>query len=278
MNMSKLKDKANLLLELTKKYSPELLTGTAIVGLIGTTVMAYRCSPKAHAIIEKKREDEAYIEYCGKINPDQDQVYEKKAKRRLVLETVKELTPVLLPPVILGTATTACIIGSNRISSKRIAVISTAYAISEKAVKELNLKMNDVLGEKKAKTIKDAIVKDKLDKNPPPKDESQILLTGNGDVLCMDSFSGRYFRSNAEKIGQAINELSALARDEMYVTLNDFYYAIHLPQLKMGDDLGWSVDDEIKGSIPITISAQLTEDRQPCLCIDYEIRPLKEGY
>lgn len=267
MDVNKIKEKANKLIELTKQHSPELLTGTAVVGLIGTAIMAYRCSPKAHEIIAKKKEEMYLI-----------QLDDKKAKRELVLETTKELTPVLLPPIILGSATTACIIGSNRISSKRIAVISTAYAISEKAVKELNLKMNDVLGEKKAKTIKDAIAKDKLDQNPPPKDESQILLTGNGDVLCMDSFSGRYFRSNAEKIGQAINEISALARDEMYVTLNDFYYAIHLPQLKMGDDLGWLADDEIKGSIPITISAQLTEDRQPCLCIDYEIRPIKEGY
>lgn len=267
MDITKLKNKANKLLELTKKHSPELLTGTAVVGLIGTAVMAYRCSPKAHEIVEKKR-DKMYLV----------QLDDKKAKREVVLETAKELTPVLLPPVILGAATTACIIGSNRISSKRIAVISTAYAISEKAVKELNLKMNDVLGEKKAKTIKDAIAKDKLDQNPPPRDESQILLTGNGDVLCMDSYSGRYFKSNAEKIAQAINELSALARDEMYVTLNDFYYAIHLPQLKMGDDLGWFAEDEIKGSIPITISAQLTEDRQPCLCIDYEVRPLRGGY
>ena len=267
MDMTKLKEKANKFLELAKKHSPELLTGTAVVGLIGTAVMAYRCSPRAHEIIEKKRE-EIYL-----LQSDN-----KKGQRKKVLETAKELTPVLLPPVVMGAATTACIIGSNRISSKRIAVLSTAYAISEKAVKELNLKMNEVLGEKKAKTIKDAIAKDKLDQNPPPKDESQILLTGNGEVLCMDSFSGRYFRSNAEKIGQAINEISALARDEMYATLNDFYYAIHLPQLKMGDDLGWFADDEIKGSIPITISAQLTEDRQPCLCIDYEVRPLKEGY
>lgn len=249
----------------TKKNSPTILTVSAVLGVIGTAVLAYRCSPKAHQIIEEKRKDMSLVQ-----NGD------KKAKRAVVLETAKELTPVLLPPVIMGSATGACIIGSNTISSRRIAVLSTAYTLGEKTIKELNLKMDDILGEKKAKTIRDAVAKEKMDQNPPPKDESQIVITGNGDVLCRDSYSGRYFRSNAEKINQAISELSAMARDEMYVTLNDFYYALKIPTVPLGDDLGWSVDDEIKGSLPITISAVLTEDKQPCLCIDYEPRVGKE--
>lgn len=248
-----------------KKKSPELLSGAAILGVIFTAVTCYKCSPKAHEIIAERKNDMALV-----------QKGDKKAARAVTWETVKELTPVLAPPVLCGSLTIGCIVGSNTISAKRIAVISAAYSVSEKAVSALNLKMNEVLGEKKAKTIKDAIAKDRMDQNPPPKDESQILVTGDGDVLCMDSYTGRYFKSNAEKIGQAINELSAMARDEMYVTLNDFYYLLKLPLVPMGGDLGWSVDDEIKGLIPITISAQLTEDRKPCLCIEYDVRVGKE--
>lgn len=263
--LAKAENMIQQVVDATKKNSPTLLTGSAVIGLLATTVMAYRCSPKAHEIIAKKR-DEMYLV----------QLDDKKAKRAVVLETAKELTPVLLPTIIMGTATGACIIGSNTISAKRITVLSAAYTLSEKTVKELGVKMNDILGEKKAKTIRDAVVKDKMDQNPPPKDESQIVLTGNGDVLCMDSYTGRYFRSNAEKIGQAINELSAMARDEMYVTLNDFFYLLKIPTVPMGDDLGWSIDDEIKGCLPITISAQLTEDKQPCLCIDYDLHAGKD--
>ena len=266
--MELLKKAENMLqdvVEATKKNSPTILTASAILGLFGTAVLAYRCSPKAHEIIAEKKKDMGLVQ-----NGD------KKAKRAVALATAKELTPVMLPPVIMGSATAACIIGSNTVSAKRIAVLSAAYTASEKAVSNLHLKMDEILGEKKAKTIRDAVAKEKMDQNPPPSDASSIVITGNGDVLCMDSYSGRYFRSNADKIGQAIAELSAMARDEMYVTLNDLYYALKIPTIPLGDDLGWSVDDEIRGCLPITISAVLTEDKQPCLCIDYEPRVGKE--
>lgn len=258
MNTTKITEFIDKTIDLTKKNSPALLTGSAVVGLLATTISAFKMSPKVHEIwwdhkmtIQHIKEDD------------------KKAKREEVLVTAKELLPVVAPTVVMGTATTACIIGSNGISSRRIAALSTAYAISERAVKDLNDKMTETLGEKKTQAIKDAIVKDKLDKNPPPADTNQIIMTGDGDVMCMDVYSGRYFRSNAQKIGQAINELSYQIQNDMYVCLNEFYEKLNIPEIPMGDDLGWNLDDTIKGQLPITITAGLTPTQEPCLCVDY---------
>lgn len=60
----------------------------------------------------------------------------------------------------------------------------------------------------------------------------------------------------------------------MYISLNDFYEAIdssQLPKIPMGEDLGWNINDTINGKLPITLSALLTDDNKPCLCIDYDI-------
>ena len=38
-----------------KKYSPEILTGIGIAGMITTTVMAVRATPKALILIEEKK-------------------------------------------------------------------------------------------------------------------------------------------------------------------------------------------------------------------------------
>lgn len=243
----------------TKKNSPAILTGLAVVGLLSTVVLAYKAAPKAEKIMEKKKKDMSYVEKG-----------DKAAKKAVTVETIKEMAPVITPVVVMGAATTACILGSNSISSKRIAVLSAAYSISERTVKDLNGKMNEVLGVKKTQVIKDAIAKDKLDASKTPKG-NQVIVTGNGDVLCKDSYTGRFFQSNAQKIGQAINELSHDLMTDMYVSLNDFYGALNIPRVPMGEDLGWNVDDTQRGQLPITYTAILTESGEPCLCVEYDV-------
>ena len=56
----------------------------------------------------------------------------------------------------------------------------------------------------------------------------------------------------------------------MYVSLNDFYYEIGLPSIKLGDDIGWNIDN---GYIDLHFSSQLAEDGRPCLVIDYLYGP-----
>lgn len=41
---------------LMKKHSPEILTGVGIAGMISTTVIAVRATPKAWILIEEERE------------------------------------------------------------------------------------------------------------------------------------------------------------------------------------------------------------------------------
>lgn len=250
-----------------KKNSPAILTGLAIVGLISTAVSAFKAGPRAEKILEAHRKD---MKDC---HPD-----DKEAKRAVVKETIKQMTPVVAPTVLMGGASVACMIGSHSISSRRIAVLSAAYSLSESTVKSLNGKMEEMLGEKKARAVKDAIMKDKL-KEDSEKDrkllsDGQVVIPSDGTVLCKDLYSGRLFYSTAEKIRQAIVKCSYDIISEMYISLNDFYEAINSPQLDpipMGEDLGWNLDDVQNGKLPIVLTALLIDDGKPCLCLDYDI-------
>lgn len=261
MKSNKLTKFCNQAVDFSKKNSPAILTGMGIVGLFTTAYTSYKAGLKASVILENHRKD---MELCHEDD--------KEAKKAVRWETTKKLTPVLAPPIISATVTAGCIFGSNKISTKRVAVLSTAYAASEKALKEWKGKTEELIGEKKTQKIKDAIIKDRLDEDPPGPG-SNILMTGTGDVLCKDMFSGRYFRSNAQIIGQAVNALSSDCTQDMYVSLNDFYDLLDIPRIPMGDDFGWNADDMIRGQLPIGYSAQLTPDTQPCLCIDYNVIP-----
>lgn len=255
---NKLAEWSEKLTKYTDQNAPSLLTGIGVAGVFVTAHMAYKTGPKAKEIIERHKNGPAP-------QTKEDKRYEMKT-------IVKEMAPVVLPPVGMAIATSACIIGANRVSSKRLAVLSAAYSMSETALKNYQDKVAEMVDVKKVQKIKESIAQDKLDKNPP-KPNQGILMTGDGDVLCMDCYSGRYFRSNAQKIGQAVNELSADLQTDMYVSLNDFYGKLNIPPVPMGDDFGWNIDDMVRGQLSIDVSAHLTPDKQPCLVVDYDVFP-----
>lgn len=240
----------------TRNNSAAIMAGVAAVGLIATAVTSFRAGGKTIlALSERKKELEALL--------DSEDI---KMKKKGITETAKIVAPIVLPSVVLGGVSIACIFGSHSASRRRIAALSAAYSISESAVKDLEGTMKKLLGEKKAKEIKDAVVKEKMKDEKAP-DNKEIIITGKGDVLCKDMYSGRYFRSNADRIGKAINWASAEIRDTMYISLNEFYDQLSIPRIPLGDDIGWNLDDLDGGSLPITYSAILTEDDQPCLCL-----------
>lgn len=235
-----------------KKHSPEILTGIGIAGMIATTVLAVRATPKALRLIEDRRAD--ILEEDEKLPP---------------IEVAKAAWKVYVPAVLTCILSTACIIGANSVNQRRNAAIAAAYSLSESALKEYREKVIDTIGERKEQGIRDDIAKDRITENPV----REVIVSDRGSTLCYDSLSGRYFKSDIEKLRRIVNDLNRRMRDEMFISLNDFYCAIDNPDLgptKLGDLLGWNID---KGYIDLNFSSQLTTDGTPCLVLDYAVVP-----
>lgn len=231
------------------KHSPEILTGIGIAGMVTTTVMAVKATPKALMLIEEKKNEEG----LDSLTP---------------IETVKASWQCYIPSAIVGTVSMFCLIGASSANLRRNAALATAYTLSESALKDYQEKVVETIGDKKEQTVRDSIAKDKLDKNPVTTRE--IVITEKGNTLCYDVISGRYFKSDIDKLKKAINELNRNMLDDMFISLNDFYYEIGLSNTKLGDDLGWNVSE---GLIDLKFSSQLTDDGTPCVVMDYSIAP-----
>lgn len=232
-----------------KKHSPEILTGIGIAGMITTTVMAVRATPKALILIEERKE-------------------EIGAEKLEAMDMVRTTWACYIPAAITGTLSVVCLIGASSVNARRNAALATAYTLSESALKDYQGKVIEMFGEKKNEAVKDAMAKDKVEKNPVVTRE--VIITEKGNTLCYDAISGRYFKSDIEKIKKAECELNRQILDDMYVSLNDFYYEIGLDSVKLGDELGWNVDS---GYIDLSFSSQLASDGTPCLVIDYSVAP-----
>lgn len=242
-----------------KKNSPQILTGIGIAGMITTAVMAVRATPKALDLIEE-RENEWYQEHLD----DVEASYKELPK----IEAVKAAWTCYIPSIIVGGLSVACLIGASSVNLRRNAALATAYSLSESALKEYQEKVIEEVGEKKETEIRDRIAKDRIDRNPVSKNE--VILTEKGETLCYDMISGRYFKTDIDKLRKAENDLNRQMRDDIYVSLNEFYDAIGLDPVKIGENIGWNID---KGYIDLSFSSQLTEDGKPCLVLDYKVGP-----
>lgn len=161
-----------------------------------------------------------------------------------------------------------CLIGASSTNFRRNAALATAYTLSESTLKEYQEKVVETIGEKKERDIREQVAKEKMVKNPV---REVILTEKGGNTICYDVISGRYFKSDRDTISRIVNDLNRQMRDEMYVSLNDFYYELGLDSTKMGDDLGWNIDN---GYIEINFSSHLDANGTPCLVMDYQVAPV----
>lgn len=248
MNKSNVMRFAKDLWKGVNKHSPQILTGIGVAGMITTTVLAVKATPKAMRLIERKKQEK-----FAPLTP---------------METVKAGWKPYAPAVVTGVASTVCLIGSCSVSTRRTAALATAYKLSETALSEFKEKAIETVGEKKVKEIKDKIAEDKLSKNPVSS--SEVIVTEKGNTLCYDTISGRYFFSDIDHIKKAVNRVNRQLTYDMYISLTEFYGEIGLTQTKISDEIGWNLDD---GLLEVDFSSKLSDDGRPCLVMDYNIAP-----
>lgn len=254
-------------LNFIQKNSPYILTGLGCAGIVTTAVMTGKAAVKAHRTITdhddlftcklSNEELENRSEVVGVGSPH---YYESTMKEKILL-TWK----YFIPPALMGATSVACIIGAQSVSAKRHAALASLYTLTDQTLKDYQEKVIEQIGKNKAKKIEDEIAQDILDANPVTK--HKIIRTSHGDTLCYDVYSGRYFTHDIEKLRRIQNDFNHDLMGSMWLPLNDLYYMMGLEQVKMGEDLGWCVDDLLE----FKFTSKLTDDGQPCLVVDYEL-------
>lgn len=241
------------------KHSPELLTGIGIAGMITTTILAVRATPKALTLIESKKEE-------LQLDPDDNLT---------PVETVKATWKCYIPAAITGVTSIACLVGASSVNARRNAALATAYNLSATALSEYKEKVVETIGEKKEREIRDKIAEEKLEKNPV--NSSTIVMTSKGNTRFMDAITKRRFTSDIETINQIVNRLNRrMVNGEDYISLNEFYYELGLEGCDVGDELGWNVARGLI-ELPDPPHAIVDTDGVPCIVLEYQIAP-KRGF
>lgn len=217
-----------------RKNSSTILTCLGAVGVILTSVLAVKATPKAMIRIRS----DSMINHDG--DPDG---YTK-------MELIESAWICYVPAVVVGTSTIACIFGANILNKRQQASLASAYALVSNQYHDYKSKLKELYGEEIHNKIVDEIVKEEVKDvylSCPGLCSNSTLDFNERDntKLFYDSFSRRYFESTVSQVLQAEYHLNRNWALGMQVTLTHFYEFLGLDKTDCSDELTWFWDDEM---------------------------------
>lgn len=227
-----------------------ILTCIGGVGVIVTSVLAVKATPKAMQLLEEAKEE--------------------KEEDLTKLEVVKVVGPAYIPSVLVGASTIACIFGANILNKRKQAAIMSAYALIDNSYKEYKKKVVELYGEDADEEVREEVAKDRYK-------ATDIEYSGE-QQLFYDEFSGRYFESTMEKVIRAEYEINRKISLWGAAFLNEFYEELGIPQVDYGEHLGWSsgglMDYTWSDWLDFHHSKTLIDDDLECYIITMGVEPM----
>lgn len=242
------------------KYKPELLMAGGLAGLVFSVVWCGVATAKVVKLCEQKLMMEGKDKLSFK-------------------EKLKIAWKQYLPVVLSAGISIPCIILGNRVSSKRAAMLTAAYTLSNATLQQFQNKTAEVIGEKKAKEIKEQVVNEQISKsNSKTNSESkEVIINNDYEQLFYEELTGRYVKTSWNKLEAAKNKLNAaaLASDNGSFSMNDWFEEIGLDFVKSGDRIGWGTPAAAmyKGILDIELGSRITKDNKVVAAIVYKVEP-----
>jgi len=236
------------------KHGATVLTVLAALGVVATAVLTNEARPKADDLVNHAKEDKAMrIAEEKHENPDFDHVELTR------FEKIKAAAPAYVKVFIVGGLTILFVVGSRVISIKQMGDLAAAYniiqTVEERTAKyseKFEQKAKEIMGDEKVEAIKADVNKEISEEiayrvSEDPDLEAQIaraIHTGRGNQLIYDSLIGRFFYGDPLVIKDEATDINLNSVGNYNkISLNEFYDAIMLPEVDLGDELYWTIED-----------------------------------
>ena len=242
-----------------QKYSPEILAGVGVVGVVASTVMACKATMKLDEILNDSKETREKI-IDVKDNPEYTEVYSPEdAKKDLTInytQTAIKVAKLYAPAVLLGSASLGCLLASNGILRKRNAALSAAYVTVDKSFKEYRNRVAERFGNEVEKEIRYNIKAEEIEKVVFDEEGNETVVKETLKTMDPNLYSDyAKFFDEASPCWQNDPEynLMFLKSQQQYANdllrakgrlfLNDVYDMLGIDKTKAGQVVGWVYDE-----------------------------------
>lgn len=245
-----------------KKHSPEILLAAGTVGVVVSGVMACKATLKVNEILDESKQQ---IDTIHSVAADPNMVEKYTAedsKKDLVIvytQTAVKMIKLYGPSVGLGVVSLGCMIGSNRILSKRNVALAAAYTAVDKSFKEYRGRVIERFGKQldkelryniKAKEIEEVskdengheVVKkevvDVIEDDPNTYSPYSIVFDDGNEGWDPDPERTKFF------LIQQQNWANERLKAKGHLFLNEVYDMLGARRTKAGAQVGWVYDEK----------------------------------
>lgn len=245
-----------------KKHSPEILLAAGTVGVVVSGVMACKATLKVNEILDESKQQ---IDTIHSVAADPNMVEKYTAedsKKDLAIvytQTAVKMIKLYGPSVSLGVVSLGCMIGSNRILSKRNVALAAAYTAVDKSFKEYRGRVIERFGKQldkelryniKAKEIEEVskdengheVVKkevvDVIEDDPNTYSPYSIVFDDGNEGWDPDPERTKFF------LIQQQNWANERLKAKGHLFLNEVYDMLGARRTKAGAQVGWVYDEK----------------------------------
>lgn len=244
-----------------KKHSPEILLAAGTVGVVVSGVMACKATLKVNEILDESKQQIDTIHSVA-ADPNMAEKYtaedSKKDLAIVYTQTAVKMIKLYGPSVGLGVVSLGCMIGSNRILSKRNVALAAAYTAVDKSFKEYRSRVVERFGKQldkelryniKAKEIEEVskdengheVVKKKvvdvIDDDPNTYSPYSIVFDDGNEGWDPDPERTKFF------LIQQQNWANERLKAKGHLFLNEVYDMLGARRTKAGAQVGWVYDE-----------------------------------
>ena len=245
-----------------KKHSPEILLAAGTVGVVVSGVMACKATLKVNEILDESKQQIDTIHSVA-ADPNMAEKYtaedSKKDLAIVYTQTVVKMIKLYGPSVGLGVVSLGCMIGSNRILSKRNVALAAAYTAVDKSFKEYRSRVVERFGKQldeelryniKAKEVEEVskdengheVVKkevvDVIDDDPNTYSPYSIVFDDGNEGWDPDPERTKFF------LIQQQNWANERLKAKGHLFLNEVYDMLGAKRTKAGAQVGWVYDEK----------------------------------
>ena len=198
---------------LLKKNTPLILTMVASGGVIITTILAVKATPKASEILKSKEEE--------------------KGEKLTVIEKIRYGIIPYRYCIISCAATISCIASIQYLNKKNQASLLSAYTLLENSYNQYRDNIKKLCSDDVDFLARQEIVKAKYD--------PELDVPENDEELLFFDYQGmRFFWSSFHNVIRAEHQLLEALCTRGYACLNEYYDYLGIPRLDYGYQMGWS--------------------------------------
>lgn len=150
-----------------KKYSPEILVATGVVGTVVTTVLACKATLKINDILTDTKETVDKIHEAENSEQFKDEYTAEDAKKDLTItytKTAVQIAKIYAPAVAVGIFSVTSILAGTNILRKRNVALSAAFTTVSEGFSEYRKRVVEKFGEDIDKELKYGIKAEKIEK------------------------------------------------------------------------------------------------------------------